>query len=99
MFDSVHGRCPHCKVTVELQSKSGECSLDTFSLDSVPALIAYDLAISQNEWNITCVHCGKTYRLVINNPSQIIPDRVSCSLITEKEYEARKTKLGKILYE
>src|SRR4051812_14981503 len=56
-FDSVYFTCPNCGAQIEAQSKGGECQLDTYPPDAVPARVAMDLTI----WN-RC-KCGKAYRI------------------------------------
>ncbi len=53
MFDSVWAKCPKCDKDVEFQSKAGECCLIDYTSDSVPAVIAADIAGESN----TC-QCG-----------------------------------------
>ena len=43
MFDSVIIPCAVCGAPLEFQSKAGDCSLRSFTLDNVPSEIAADL--------------------------------------------------------
>ncbi len=43
MFDRVWAVCPKCNQTVEFQSKAGECTLQDYSINSVPPNIAQDI--------------------------------------------------------
>ena len=57
MYDSVIGRCPHCRGVVELQSKAGPGLLNRYSVKRVPAVIAEDLRENRKDFNTTCPHC------------------------------------------
>lgn len=43
MFDSVMVPCPACHTDIEFQSKSGECLLGVYTLDTVPMSVLADL--------------------------------------------------------
>jgi phage FluMu protein Com len=36
MFDSVYIKCPHCKHENEHQTKAGACTLENYTLGTVP---------------------------------------------------------------
>jgi len=58
MFDSVNVKCPHCGEYNELQSKAGDCILNTYLEYEVPCNIAMDL--EGTEW---CQSCGEQYSI------------------------------------
>lgn len=43
MFDTVYFECPKCKTNTEEQSKSGDCMLDTYSLETAPFTVVADI--------------------------------------------------------
>jgi hypothetical protein len=43
MFDTVVAQCVMCNEDISVQSKSGECSLDSYDLNDVPLSIASEL--------------------------------------------------------
>ena len=76
MHDNIHIDCPHCGQLVEIQSKAGDCTLEDYSLNSVPVEIANDLMKYKKEF--TCEDCeGKG---VLMHPG-IIPERVQLMAI------------------
>jgi len=54
LYDSVVVECPNCTTEIEFQSKAGECLLDKFDEQTVPATVACDIAGEQEE----CPKCG-----------------------------------------
>ena len=58
MYDIVETHCS-CGHILQVQSKAGDCMLDTYNLSEVPGSIAHAL---HNE-KIECGVCGKTYRM------------------------------------
>ena len=62
MFDSVYFTCPtpKCKNRIEVQSKAGECILETFDEDYVPYEIAKDIKGDP----AYCPVCKKHFRVV-----------------------------------
>ena len=70
MFDSVYIECPYCGDKTEVQSKSGDCTLDTYNQYNVPIAVAFGL-INRAD---TCDNCNKII-LVIEN-SKRIPENV-----------------------
>lgn len=77
MFDSVRGRCPHCRKEVMLQSKAGECLLDTYDIESVPVEIAKDLNKTLKDYNTSCEHCGGKFTLI----AKTLPQNTACELV------------------
>jgi hypothetical protein len=86
MFDSVLLPCPHCGEEVELQSKSGECSLECYYPlrgDKVPLDVADDLSRSNSDFNTECHSCRGKFRLVYKQPV-----RVKCWLEKDEEEDS-----------
>lgn len=54
MFDSVNVECPKCKTLLEFQSKSGDCLLDTYTLDTCPIDVLIDV---NRHAPIECPNC------------------------------------------
>jgi len=63
MFDSVFARCPKCGEEVEFQSKAGECTLNRYSINSVPPCIAQDLI-----GEVSRCSCGEMLKLAVPYP-------------------------------
>lgn len=60
MYDSVYFICPDCnEETVEVQTKYGDCALDTFYQHAVPAHIAYDIIGRKEKCNL----CGACWEV------------------------------------
>jgi len=59
MFDSIYFNCPDCGKNIEAQSKSGECSLDSYAHDSVPV----DVAMDANRHAPYKCSCGASWEL------------------------------------
>ena len=55
MFDSVMVPCPKCHKDIEFQSKSGECLLDVYTLDTVPMAVLGDI---NRHSPYDCPKCG-----------------------------------------
>jgi len=43
MFDTVLVKCPKCGEEHEFQSKSGDCSLDVYTLENCPDDVLYNI--------------------------------------------------------
>ena len=56
LFDRVLAEYPHCNREVELQSKAGDCILNSYSINQVPVAIAVDL-----KSNYICSGCSGKY--------------------------------------
>jgi hypothetical protein len=52
MFDTINITCPMCKETIEEQTKSGECMLDTYELENAPLAV-----LSGVLGSVFCYHC------------------------------------------
>lgn len=68
MYDSIYCTCPYCNKDTELQSKSGECALDSYRLNNVP----YDVGkgiIHPNGWTL-CNNCKKDIVIFLNHHLQ-----------------------------
>lgn len=39
MFDTVYLTCPHCNEEIDCQTKSGECMLNSYTIDNMPMSI------------------------------------------------------------
>lgn len=58
MFDSVMVPCPKCGEANEFQSKSGDCTLEVYSLKDVPENVMSDI---NRHAPITCWRCNTSY--------------------------------------
>lgn len=67
-FDTVLVNCPGCGKSNEIQSKAGDCILQTFLLDDAPDVIKSDL----NGEEIECQQCGAVYRIVTKTETHVI---------------------------
>ena len=76
MFDRVYASCPCCRNAIELQSKSGKCTLASYTNNSVPLDVAAGL-IHDDVW---CDRCGNKFKVSCN------VGRVRLDLIPEKYY-------------
>lgn len=54
MYDSVIVRCPNCNEEHQFQTKSGQCSLDVYTLDNCPD----DVMINVNRHSPCRCDCG-----------------------------------------
>ncbi len=61
MYDTVMVPCPACYEYAELQSKSGKCNLETFSLDDAPDDVLLDL----DRGPLRCRKCGTHFAIEI----------------------------------
>lgn len=52
LFDTVHVSCPNCKGSIDIQTKSGECSLSDYTVDDMPMSVAEGILGLD-----TCHHC------------------------------------------
>lgn len=59
LFDSVYVQCPECGEDVEFQSKAGECSLASYTLDDVPDVVLHGVG---DDCEI-CMKCGHVCRI------------------------------------
>lgn len=60
MYDTVFFVCPDCnEETVDIQTKDGDCCLDSFYQHAVPAHLAHGLAGSIGD----CSNCGKSWEV------------------------------------
>jgi hypothetical protein len=71
MFDSVMFNCPKCNKVIEVQSKSGACTLACYEPDEVPAAIAGDIygelvsCECGEEWKVSSSDIHKTVRMML----------------------------------
>src|SRR4051812_14264127 len=73
-FDSVMVPCPDCKRPLEFQSKSGDCSLSSYTLEDAPADVMTDV----NRHAPICCECGAA---VVVDP---IRRRALCGSVGER---------------
>lgn len=69
MFDEVVGDCVGCGDRMVIQSKSGDCTLATYSAEQTPTEIAVDVEGKV----VFCENCGTRHRLVAYRPIAITP--------------------------
>lgn len=62
MYDSVWVKCPKCDTENEFQSKSGDCSLDHYTLENCPE----DVLINVNRHAPIHCECGTMYSVDIS---------------------------------
>lgn len=67
MFDSIWITCSDCGEKVEAQSKSGDCLLNSYTPDSVPA----DVAIDANRHAPYTCKCGARYKFYDKNEERV----------------------------
>jgi DNA-directed RNA polymerase subunit RPC12/RpoP len=61
-YDSVNFMCLRClDVTLEAQSRAGQCTLRDINSDDVPLEIAKDL----DKQILRCRHCGSVFKIVL----------------------------------
>lgn len=77
MFDSVSFECPWCNKTTKVQSKAGDCMLNTYDSHSVPIGIAANLKDTVEY----CDHCEQSFALRCEAPDSV---RVYADRITEE---------------
>jgi len=64
MFDEVRFGCPGCGEVIKVQSKAGDCFLNSYSSVSVPLAIAADLSKEE----LTCQKCGRKWEVLCVAP-------------------------------
>ena len=94
MFDSVIGKCPHCKKEVELQSKAGPCLLGVYDPKKVPVSIAQDLNKNLKDYNSTCHHCKEKFVLLAPLKATVECKLVPLTPELEKEINEEKEDEG-----
>lgn len=62
MYDTVMVPCPQCGKRAEFQSKSGECHLETYSLDDAPDDVLLDV---NRHAPMDCGKCGARFGVEI----------------------------------
>ena len=63
LYDTVIFQCPKCFMSIEMQSKAGDCHLRDYDCNSVPGEIAQSLV---NEY-AHCPLCNESFKVVENN--------------------------------
>jgi hypothetical protein len=72
MYDTVTVPCPTCGEHGEFQSKSGDCKLETYTLDDAPD----DVLRGVNRHSPLCCHkCGTLYAVEVNGPRRTLTAR------------------------
>jgi len=69
MYDIVIVPCPSCGERAEFQSKSGDCKLETFTLDEAPDLVLHD--VNRHAPRI-CVKCGTQFSVEVTGPRRTL---------------------------
>lgn len=64
MFDSIYVDCPSCgeKETIELQSKSGPCTLERYTLENAPSEV---LSGVHTDIDFDCRSCWKRFKVQV----------------------------------
>ena len=62
MYDTVTVPCPTCGERGEFQSKSGECKLETYTLDEAPDDVLLDI---NRHSPLRCYKCGTLYSVEV----------------------------------
>ena len=72
MYDSVIVKCPTCSKEAELQSKSGECLMNRYTLADAPA----DVLIGVNFCSPSlCSDCGTWFSIDVDGTPKAVPER------------------------
>jgi hypothetical protein len=58
-YNTIFFNCPDCGNKLEVQSKSGDCSLSDYEFEDAPLR---DLTDIENEI-VTCYKCNRTYKI------------------------------------
>lgn len=82
MFDSVQVPCPKCKRIEEFQSKSGDCILEVYTLENVPANVV--LGINRHS-PYECRECKTKFAVRV---------KVKCEVVTYDEFPERGLEHG-----
>lgn len=77
MFDSVLACCPKCETPVEFQSKSGDCTLTTYTLEDAPDDVLRGI---HGDCEI-CPQCGQALTAVVEG---YVPKRTLSARIVPK---------------
>jgi uncharacterized Zn finger protein len=64
MFDTISVDCPKCSAKLHVQTKTGPCVLNTYSLDEIPV----DMAEYLDGTIDNCGHCGYVFHIVLAEP-------------------------------
>jgi len=62
MYDSVTVPCPTCAEHAEFQSKSGDCKLETYSLEDAPDDVLLDV---HRQAPMRCWKCGTLFTVEV----------------------------------
>jgi NMD protein affecting ribosome stability and mRNA decay len=72
LFDSVYLACPKCGLSIEVQSKAGDCLMDSYSSDTVPKRIAVDI----DGDDAYCEGCGTSWRVAVKKMKPVYKARL-----------------------
>lgn len=73
-FDRIIVKCPNCKTKHEIQSKSGLCLLDSYTLKDCPD----DVLLDVNRHSPVKCKCGVLFKIdIFNRKAKIITDELS----------------------
>lgn len=67
-FDSVQVPCPKCQTKVGFQSKSGDCTLRVYQLETAPDEVLKDVNRHSPH---TCTKCGAKFKVVLAGPLEV----------------------------
>jgi len=69
MYDTVWVNCPQCNEEIDFQSKSGDCSLEYYTLDGCPNDVLQDV---NRHAPIICENCQTKVMVDIPNRKAVI---------------------------
>lgn len=85
LYDSVNVNCWQCGEVIELQSKSGNCIMNTYTLNDVPPDVIGGLAGEEG----VCPKCGSGYKIVVRVSAWMQPNNAWSGLV-EGDGDSRK---------
>jgi len=65
MFDTVVVECPLCKYQNEFQSKYGDCTLETYTIENAPLLLIADLNDDGKKDRLLCGQCFAKLEVIV----------------------------------
>lgn len=80
MFDSVMVPCPSCGTVTEFQSKGGDCTLSTYTLEDAPADVLSDV---NRHSPVTCAKCNTAFSVATCVETRVTAKSVAHSSVEE----------------